>query len=237
MAGPVGHLFCALAFLSNSTVKIDDVNKYFVGNIDPDKRYVIKEVSRAQTHAHKASLEEILLEPNDLIKGQKLHIWLDKDRSSYIEKKFSAYKYLPKELTDLYPNKSHILKAVEEMLLFPKIKEKINSNEIFAQIYTEEHELNIPQEKLQNWHTLLRTYLDNSYRFDFFRYAATASVYLKTLPASKENFLKRAFNKVRTFGLLCYLYYKIQSLSQNVELQEIIFSYYDKRLNEVFSNL
>ena len=176
MAGPVGHIVCALALINSTHLKINDKNAFFAGSVFPDIRYVAKNNERSTTHRiPDNSIEFVFKQENSFKMGQYLHIWLDKEREEYM-KKHKAY-----ELLETKKYKTQILKIIEDSLLFDQLKNKINSQEIFDQIYTEEFNYNITTTELETWNKIQKNYLNTEYNSSFFRHITTAFIFFNSI--------------------------------------------------------
>ncbi len=233
MAGPVGHIVCALALINSTNLEIDDKNAFFAGSVFPDIRYVAKNIERSTTHhMPNNSIEFVLEQKNSFKMGHYLHIWLDKEREEYM-KKHKAY-----ELLETKKYRTQILKIIEDSLLFDQLKNKINSHEVFNKIYQEEFSYDITTTELETWNKIQKNYLDTEYKSNFFRHATTAFIFFNSITTHKtpDSFFNKCKKNIKALMFFMYAYYKVQKFSSNKELKNIIFNFYNKHLPLVFSN-
>lgn len=228
MAAPVGHIICALALLNSGTVKISDQSAYFAGTSFPDIRY-ISDVKRAVTHQLKDdTMAYVKQAGSDFELGRRLHVFVDHEREKHM-REHDAYRFVANG-----PYSTHMLKMVEDNILFDRLKGKFNEAEVFKRILPEEKAYGLSDQSLLAWHQILQSYLDSKSWFAFTRYFNAASVY-KQFFGVPDKFFKDLWTSAKSLGFLLYAYFQIERLSRNEQLRAIILDFYDNKMPKTLS--
>lgn len=223
MAAPVGHIFSVLLLLQVKPGLIEDKNALFVGASFPDIRY-ITEIDRKTTHSlAENSLDFVLNGEDSFEKGRRFHVWLDLKREKYMQSK-NAYNFVKEE-----PRPTHMLKLVEDHLLYPKIKQHFDPKPVFNKAYAQEKAFGLSDESIKDWHSILISYLDTTSSFSLLRYI-TAYNLLKNTCKKSGNFFLDLIKNTKTLFLAIIVYYKMERLSRNEELRRIILDFYEQEL-------
>ncbi|MCA9508861.1 MAG: hypothetical protein KC505_10615 [Myxococcales bacterium] len=222
MAAPIGHIISALALL-NSAPEISNRNEFIAGTSFPDIRYV-SDISRKATHySEDHSLAYVLRTESSFEAGRRFHVFIDHEREKFM-RAHDAYRFIKN--TSL---KTQLLKMVEDEILYPQFKNKINSKEIFSKIYLEEMGYGLSLASINSWHTVLKKYLDDSHWFNISRYYCSLKEFKKVYARSHELF-GNFWSGIRTIGFLLYAYVQIVRLTHNEELREIVLKFYNQQL-------
>lgn len=226
MAAPVGHIICALALLHSGVTTKVDANAFLVGTSFPDIRYPTH-LPRKMTHLlKKDSLDYVLEADSSFEKGHAFHIWVDHRREEYMRKN-DAYRFVKDE-----PWPSHLLKLVEDRILFQSLKGRFDAEQVFKNFYPEERAYGLSQKSIESWHKVLAAYLDQKHSFTIFRYYAALNEFRKGF-GLPQGFFSDIWKSVRTIGFIFYAYYKIERLSRDEELRRIILDFYGNRIQEL----
>lgn len=229
MAAPVGHIVCALALLNTGAHDITDKNAFIAGTSFPDIRY-ISPVKRSITHKFLGhNLSYVFNAKTPFEAGRRFHVFVDMAREQHMREN-NAYRFVKSG-----PLKTQMLKLIEDHILFDRLKGKLNEKEIFSHIYDEEKAFLVPHEDLLMWHSLLQTYLDQSYWFNVSRYFCALREFQKAYGLPKQ-FFGNIWLSIRTLGFFIYAYYQVEKLSRNKELRAIILDFYDKRIQEIIKD-
>lgn len=237
MAGPVGHFVCAMAFINSGLSEISYKKDFFAGNVFPDIRYIAP-IKRSATHFNNISLTSIIDEKNSFTKGHYLHIWLDKERESFMQRN-NIYNFI-----EYKKYKSQIIKITEDYILFNQIKD-LNINKIFNTTYNEELKHNLSSKNIYLWHELLKNYL-NSTIINEIRYIKTIYFIATKLELEKKyldkSYLYKFKKIIQALALGLYTSYKIYQLSNDKKFCNIVNEFYNiylvKKLNtyKIISN-
>lgn len=225
MAAPVGHLICALA-LFNSGHEVEDKNAFLAGTSFPDIRYV-SHLERAHTHKLDSTKLSDVLNANSFEAGRRFHAWVDLERDKYMKENGAD------EFVKDFPYKSHLLKIVEDDILWKMLK--IDRQAIFDRIYDEERAF-LPDENIvQAWHRIMLTYLDDESWFDFTRYLRAYSEYHQ-LTHKSQGFFRDLKLKIKALGFGIYAYFQLKKLSQEPKLRKIVLGFYEDKIKELVSS-
>lgn len=226
MAAPVGHIVCALALLHSNVAKIIDTDAFMAGTSFPDIRYVAK-VERKITHQlKKDSLDYALDAPSAFEQGRRFHVFVDHQREKHMVE-HDAYRFVKGS-----PWPTHMLKIVEDRILFDSIKNRFDPQDVFNKLYPEEIAFGIHERHIKAWHNVLAAYLSPEHWFNITRYYAAISAYKKEygLP---DRFFGDIWQSLKSLGFFLYAYYKIEDLSRNEELRHIILDFYEQKIPEL----
>jgi hypothetical protein len=229
VAAPVGHIICALALLNNSAIKMSDPENFFIGTSFPDIRYVAN-LDRKTTHKLKENnLSYVLKAPTSFEGGRRFHVLVDKKREEHMRNN-NAYRFVENNNF-----KSHMLKMVEDKILFDRLKNtNFNAQKIFTNINEEERSYGLDDRVLKGWHKVLAGYLDTHTWFSLTRYYQAFAAYKQAFGAPKRLF-QDLWTSLKTLGFLCYAYAQIEILSRNKEVQAIVLDFYDKKIPELIN--
>lgn len=152
MAGPVGHILCALALLNSGALKVADEKAFIVGTCYPDIQY-LGAISRETTHYPNIRWEDIVAAPTDFQKGVLLHSLVDEVRVAHLEKLNEAY------IPSLPIMRSQIFKFFEDSLIYAQVQDWPRILHYFDELIPEEKTIhNISNKALTNWHQFIITY-------------------------------------------------------------------------------
>lgn len=152
MAGPIAHIFCALAVLQSGALKINDEKSFLIGSCYPDIDYfgVLK---REHTHYTNIRWEDVVTAPNDFYKGILLHCLVDEVRIAQLEQPNEA------NLPALPMMRSQIMKFYEDSILYTKINNWQHLMRYFNDVLPEEKALDhLSEAVLKSWHQFIQTY-------------------------------------------------------------------------------
>lgn len=226
MAAPVSHIVCALVALNSGTIDVADRNAFLVGTSFPDIRY-ISHIPRSKTHGtYGASLNDVKSAPSAFEAGRLFHIYVDRKREEHM-RKHDAYRFVKKG-----PFQRHMLKIIEDHILFEKLQGQFISEEVFAQIYPEEMQFDIDESVIYAWHSLLKNYLSQNYFFRFARYFSTLYRFQEAYGMTDMGFASMWWT-LRTVGFFIYAYIQVEVLSNNSELKHIILDFYENEIKEL----
>ena len=231
MAGPVGHLVCALAFINSNLSEISHKNSFFAGNVFPDIRYIAP-IKRSVTHIKKISLKSIIKEQNDFTKGHFLHIWLDKEREAFMQE-HKVYDFI-----EYKKYRSQIIKLAEDYILFNQIK-NYNLDTAFNLTYKKELDYNLDYKNIFLWHEIIKNYISSSKIFDNMRYIKSAWFIINNLDLPKKDENKNIFYKAKKYTQIIilgvYASYKLYQLSNDKKFTEIVNNFYSNHINKKFN--
>ena len=152
MAGPIAHIFCALALLKAGALTVDDPKAFIVGTTYPDIR-LLAMIDRTQTHYDSISWQDVLDAKTSFQKGVKLHSLVDQIRIAQLETP------LKNKLPRLPLMRIELLKFFEDSILYPKIE---NWPQLIAYfdnvIHEEKNEHHLSDQTLAQWHFYIKTY-------------------------------------------------------------------------------
>lgn len=152
MAGPIAHIFCALAILQSGALKVNDEKAFIVGNLLPDIQY-LGVIARDKTHYTNIRWEDIVAAPTDFQKGVLLHSLIDEVRIAQLEK--PNERYIPA----LPIMRSQIMKFYEDSLIYSRISDWSKFIHYFDEILPEEKEAyQLSDTALKQWHQFIKTY-------------------------------------------------------------------------------
>lgn len=224
MAGPVGHIVCALALLNSDLSTIKNKDAFFAGTLYPDSRYVTG-VRRADTHKNEGEgLNGVLKAGSDFEAGRLFHVFVDKEREKYM-REHDAYRFVKGS-----PFKTQMLKIIEDHFLFDKLKGNFNASEAFGKIYDEEHAYAAKEASIKVWHNFLLVYLNQSYWLSFSRYYNSLLV-LKDMSSKKIRLFDSFWQSIKTVAFLVHAYIQLEILSRNEELKAIILGFYETKMD------
>ena len=152
MAGPIAHIYCALALINSGEIQVQDRCSYIRGTSFNDIRY-LKVIRREETHDDKVNLEKIKAAPTDFEKGMLVHSLLDRKREQYVMTQ-KLYDYVPE-----IAYKTQLLKFYEDLVLYERLQNTPEIAACFKQFDQQEQLFAIPPEKLTKWHFLLQEYV------------------------------------------------------------------------------
>ncbi len=226
MAAPVGHIVCALALLNSGTVDIADRAAFLVGTNFPDIRY-ISDIRRSTTHRTEGEgLRHVLEAETSFEAGRRFHVFVDRERERHMRDQ-DAYRFVKNG-----PLKTQMLKIVEDHIMFDKLKNVFDGNEIFKNIYDEERSYSVTEKELKTWHSMLITYLDQSHWFSLFRYYKSLMEFQEAYGLPSELF-GNFWQGLKTLGFFIYAYIQVEVLSRNQELRTIILDFYEHKIEEI----
>lgn len=229
MAAPVGHIVCALALLHSNVIKIIEPEAFLAGTSFSDIRYVAP-IERKVTHRlAEDSLLYAMKTDSDFEKGRRFHAWVDHRRETYMREQ-KAYRFVKDE-----PMPTHMLKLIEDHILFPRLKGHFDPHAVFQNIYPEERAYKIPDADIKAWHSILTRYLDQDSWFNAWRYYRAFSEFRKSYGLS-QGFFQDLWTSIRSFAFVIYAYVKIEQLSRNEELRHIILNFYENKIEELIKN-
>ncbi len=226
MAGPVGHVVCALALLKSGAVDIADRDAFLAGTNFPDIRYITN-IERATTHKMEGDgIGYVLSAPTSFEAGRRFHVFVDHEREKHMLKS-QAYRFIKSG-----PLKTQMLKIVEDHIMFDKLKNNFDEKEIFGRIYADEQTFNVKDADISTWHLILRTYLDQSSWFTLARYLRTLNEFQQAygLPT---NLFSNFWQSLKTLGFFFYAYFQIEKLSRDQELKAIILDFYENKIEKI----
>lgn len=227
MAAPVGHIFGALLLMQSNVGKIADPAAFYAGTSFPDIRY-ISAIDRKVTHyVEEKTLANVWQADNAFEQGRRFHSWLDYEREKYMRAN-NAYRFVKDK--PLAP--THMLKLVEDHLLFSKLKGQFDPEPVFNRIYPQERAFGVPDKDIKNWHHILKGYLGQKHWFNVSRYYS-ALVELRKLFEKPKSFFSALWDKLKTSVFVIYAYFQIERLSQDPELQRIVMGFYEGKLREL----
>jgi hypothetical protein len=151
MAGPVAHIFCALAVMQSGALSITDQRAFIIGTCYPDVQY-LGDISRQTTHAHPIRWQDVAAAPSDFHKGILLHALVDEVREALLETSTTT------RIPVLPFMRSNIMKFYEDSVLYDKITNWQEIRDYFTRILDEEKMQRVPDHSLKRWHRFIRTY-------------------------------------------------------------------------------
>lgn len=155
MAAPVAHIWLALVVLAGPLHNKFEQAPFIVGTSFPDIRY-LKCVQREETHRKNVTWQAIAQEEDAFRAGVLFHCFVDEVREKYIVKN-KIYEKLPS-----FKFISQTLKIAEDEWLRSTIQTHSYSS-YFDTIFEGERLYGISDENIEQWHTFLREYCDNSF--------------------------------------------------------------------------
>lgn len=227
VAAPVGHIFGALLLMQSNVGKIVEPTAFLAGTSFPDIRYISPIDRKVTHHIEDKTLANVWKANGSFEQGRRFHSWLDYEREKYMRAN-NAYRFVKNK--PLAP--THMLKIVEDHLLFSKLKGQFDPEPVFDRIYPEERAFGVPDKDIKNWHNILKAYLGQKHWFTITRYYASLLEFRHVLGKPKS-FLGELWDGFRSLGFLIYAYVQVEYLSQNPELQRIILDFYEVRLREL----
>jgi hypothetical protein len=153
MAAPIGHIYLALKLLAGPLQGVD-MQEFVLGTSFPDIRYWAH-VPREYTHLPVNDFNEILQEPSAFRAGMLFHSFVDNQRYNYFAKKPAI------RIANIIDYNGFLMKTVEDIILFPLIRDKISDKNFisyFDTILPEENLLIGNSTLINQWHTLLQNY-------------------------------------------------------------------------------
>jgi hypothetical protein len=227
VAGPVGHIICALALLKSDSINFTDHHAFLAGTNFPDISNTV-DVPRAVTHkVEKHSLDNVLSASSAFEAGRRFHIYVDNEREKHMLKHY-AYRFVKNS-----PFKVRMLKLIEDHILFEKLANNFDEKNVFGKIYDEERQFSIQEKDIRIWHHLLSTYLDQSSWSNLSRYIKTLIEFKRVYKPRREFGLWQNF---KTIGFLIYAYFQVEKISRNEELRAIILDFYENRIVEIIKD-
>ncbi len=152
MAGPIAHIFCALAILHSGALKVEDERAFIVGTTYPDIRS-LGVISREKTHTKNVQWEDVINASTSFQKGVLLHCLVDDVRIAQLEK--------PNEqrIPHLPIARSQIVKFFEDSLIYHRIVDWQKILSYFDLVLPEEKmQHNIPEKAIATWHRFIKAY-------------------------------------------------------------------------------
>ncbi len=207
MAAPIGHIYLALQILAGP-LKTADEAQFIIGTSFPDIRYPAN-LPRELTHMPNVTWHNIIEERNSFKQGMLFHALVDQKHEKFMQK-HQVDKLLPQ-----IPHARSILKALEDQLLFEKMKNRYCIRH-FDKILDQEKSIVHDETIIRNWHTYLQNY---------FFYGPT----LQTIRPFIKNSLP-ALGPLQSLAEQGAVYgYKLGTilLTFNKELIELIKQFYD----------
>jgi len=153
MAGPVAHVYCALAILSSGVLSIKSPRDFIIGTLFPDIRY-LHVIEREKTHKADICWHDVLTASSDFDAGMKLHALVDVVRENYV-----IQHHLYDNFSSYLPYKSQFLKFFEDALLYDQVNIWHNIAIYFDTIAHEEQAFGIDDTALRLWHTMMQQYM------------------------------------------------------------------------------
>lgn len=228
MAGPIGHIVCALALLNSPKIDIKDKDAFLAGTNFPDIRY-ITDINRSTTHRiNERTLEFLKNADSSFEAGRRFHVIVDYAREQHMLKN-GAYNFIKKG-----PLQSQILKLTEDDILFKKFKNSnFDTDQIFNNIYKEELSYDIKPDEIKRWHNILKNYLKKDQFFDLWRYYSAFSLFQnqRDIP---EGFFAKAWSNVKKTVFFISVFFKIKWLGSDEKLKKIILDFYDHPIEIIF---
>ncbi len=152
MAGPIAHIFCALAILHSGALKVNDEKAFIIGTSLPDIQY-LGVITRETTHYPNIRWEDVIAAPTDFQKGILFHSLVDEVRIAQLEK--PNEKYIP----SLPIMRSQIMKFYEDNLIYSKINDLPKIMHYFDEILPEEKSsYGLADAALTQWHQFIKVY-------------------------------------------------------------------------------
>ncbi|HXW86140.1 MAG TPA: hypothetical protein VEK38_02235 [Candidatus Bathyarchaeia archaeon] len=221
MAGPVSHIYCALAILLSGTLSIENPRDFIIGSLFPDIRY-LGVIERSQTHKPHITWHDVQTASSDFDAGMKLHALVDVVREAYV-----VHHSLYDHFSSLLPYKSQFLKFFEDALLHNKVADWSTIIGYFDTILPEEQAFGIDDTALHLWHSLMQQYLAQQPDVSNIRtYLYTLLTQQHLAQKGSVSFWNRllASLKSRIFGYqLTKVFYQCK---KNIPLQKSIYHFY-----------
>lgn len=152
MAGPIAHIFCALALLQSGALKVDDEKAFIVGSCYPDIRY-LNVIKRSETHRNSIRWQDVIAAPTAFEKGVLLHSLVDEVRIAHLENPAKI------RLPSLPFMRSQMMKFYEDSLLHHKVDNWPKIISYFDTVLPEEKmSHNLSEGALSTWHRFIKTY-------------------------------------------------------------------------------
>lgn len=156
MAGPIAHILLAISILPKDLPQ-ENIKQFIVGSSFPDIRYMAKNLSRDQTHSKNISMDMVLEKINNkdfFLAGMLFHSFVDEIRDKYMHKN-NIYKIMPRA-----EHAARAIKLLEDEILFEKIESPDKVSKYFDDIFDEEIAYGLSRHEVNNWHTLMKAYLE-----------------------------------------------------------------------------
>lgn len=148
MAAPITHIVLSEKVF-DKYFKDKNLKEFIVGTSFPDIRY-LGVIDRNKTHFSNLKMEEIQRE-NSFMAGMMFHSFVDEIRENFVIKK-GLYDHLSNSIF-----KTQGLKILEDKLLHIKINNWSKIVKYFEDIYPEEKEFGIEEDKIRQWHDAIKT--------------------------------------------------------------------------------
>lgn len=226
MAAPVGHMLSALLLIKSGIGTINDPQAFLAGASFPDIRYISKVRRDITHHLSEDSLGFVLKAPTSFEQGRRFHAWVDLRREEHM-RKHDAYRFVQNG-----PLKTQMLKLTEDHILFDRLKGEMSPMLVFGKIYDEERSYALKDEEILGWHSLLKTYLDQTSFFNFTRYLRSVYQFQKSF-GLPQGFFSGIWQSIKTLGFFMVAYFQIEKISREKKLREIILDFYDHKINEL----
>jgi len=150
MPGPITHIVLTDKIFDRFFDGMDRKD-FFIGTLFPDIRY-LKVIERSKTHIEGIGLIDILNE-DSFTAGLKFHSIIDDARRKFISEHDI---YAPYETAE---HPSMMFKIAEDMFFYDFIEDWSQYISFFDHISPAERSFAIPEETLQNWHSIVQQYL------------------------------------------------------------------------------
>lgn len=148
MAAPITHLFFADKFWDKHW-EIDWF-QFFAWNCLPDIRYIDRTIERTKFHMKNLTIDDILAEKSDFLKGVKFHSFVDERRDNFYEE---HNIYIPKVSDE---NFIKALKFLEDDILYWKLSFRQDFINFFNEYEFPIYDIN--WESIKKWKSMLSDY-------------------------------------------------------------------------------
>ena len=148
MAAPITHLFLADKFWDKHW-EIDWF-QFFAWNCLPDIRYIDITIERTKFHMKNLTIDDILAEKSDFLKGVKFHSFVDERRDNFYEE---HNIYIPKVSDE---NFIKALKFLEDDVLYWKLSFRQDFINFFNEYEFPIYDIN--WESIKKWKSMLSDY-------------------------------------------------------------------------------
>ncbi len=149
MAAPITHLFLADKFWDKHW-EIDWF-QFFAWNCLPDIRYIDRTIERTKFHMKILTIDEILAEKSDFLKGVKFHSFVDEKRDYFYEEN-GVYTPGTSDKVFIYS-----LKVLEDDILYSRLSIRQKFIEFFTAYKFPSDDIN--EETIKKWKGVLCNYL------------------------------------------------------------------------------
>lgn len=202
MAGPVAHIFCALALFSHES---DSFKKPFIiGTSLPDIRY-LGVIEREKTHTQTViTIHDVLNSKTPFKAGFLFHSLVDQRREEFYEKN-GLYDSL-----ENFQGRSQLMKIYEDIYLYDKLENMPTILSYFDHVMYDEIYLQLEYKHLASWHSILQHYLvkkQNLQSLEDLMYSEKIQFYLPYYAFYWPHFVTRLFIEQFIFKIQRHLIY------------------------------